>query len=516
MADETKACALNEEKSLFYRVVTIAVYALFGIILAFTIQQNISYIHENPLDTARNKAVPYITVGLLMLLFFAISKLKFNTKVLLGITLAISFALRLTYALSVQTEPTSDFGGMYRAAQSMLEGDYSWVTNKYFTAWAFQKPFASFQALALAVHNSINTLKILNVFFMMGINILIYLFAREFASERAAITVALLYAIYPAPIQFASVLTNQHSATFFLMLGAYLLFRLKRWWSMIIAAFFLCVGNLCRSEGPIVIIALLAILLLFLIEFAIKHKNSEAKKYLLYCRNAGVVVLSYLAFMAVATVAYEASPIGENGIGNNVPQWKIVVGLNPESAGTYNWTDSDIIKIKDNDERWAVTKERVAEKFEDIKISEFVDNKTKIMWAENEGFHWSMGHMDLQKNILGKPLEQWVRKLTAYDKGIYLTALIMAFLSAILAVIDVIKHRNISSVYLFSIVIFLGTYIAYLFIEIQTRYRYFTMPFLFIAAVMSIDRVQLWFSNFEFSNPKKKRNDDNEGEIDGI
>ena len=97
-----------------------------------------------------------------------------------------------------------------------------------------------------------------------------------------------------------------------------------------------------------------------------------------------------------------------------------------------------------------------------------------------------MSHMDREREVIAGLSVQWfVDKIIAVDKGIYLLIFILTFFSVLLA----IRKKERSRVFLLLSVLFIGNYLSYLLIEIQTRYRYSIMPFLFITAAYAVEAV---------------------------
>ena len=165
-------------------------------------------------------------------------------------------------------------------------------TNLYFTNWAYQIPFVTYEAIILKIFHTTFAIKLLNVLFMMGINVLIYLICREFVSTRAAMVPALMYAVYPAPIFLSSVLTNQHISAFFIFLGLYFQIRFQKMNWSIFAALCLCIGNLMRPEAPLILVSIALYLLLlaghFFFQrniFATVYKGNIIKNLIMDCQS---------------------------------------------------------------------------------------------------------------------------------------------------------------------------------------------------------------------------------------
>jgi len=120
--------------------------------------------------------------------------------------------------------------------------------------------------LRLACVVLLRALYAVNLLCSLGLNWFIYATDRRFASERAALTAALLYAVAPSSFLYAGLLTNQHSAAFFIYLGLYLLSEddpgPRR-----SAAAGLCLfaGNLLRPEAVLAVASVLVAGLILLL-----------------------------------------------------------------------------------------------------------------------------------------------------------------------------------------------------------------------------------------------------------
>ena len=147
-------------------------------------------------------------------------------------------------------------------------------------------------------------------------------------------TVSLLYALYPAPYFLAAVLTNQHIAAFFYYLGFWMLVRRDRLsplWA-VGAGLCLAVGNVMRPLGAVIVLALLCWTWCGCSAFG------------------GMGVLRLGAPFLAAGVAYfistelfdwlvRATGLNPEGLANNLPLWKFVLGFNLESGGAWNQAD---------------------------------------------------------------------------------------------------------------------------------------------------------------------------------
>lgn len=148
-----------------------------------------------------------------------IIRIKVRPFYILLAVLTLSLAVRLFYVTVISTEPISDFKTLYEAAQASSRGDFSWshvtISDGFFYWWSNQIPFVLYESIIFRLFHSIFALKLFNVFFMVGINYLLYRIGQFFLSEKTALCVAFIYAVFPGAVMYASVLTNQYISLFF-------------------------------------------------------------------------------------------------------------------------------------------------------------------------------------------------------------------------------------------------------------------------------------------------------------
>ena len=382
--------------------------------------------------------------------------------------LSLSFLLRFLFILFVKTPVSSDFAALYNAAQHVCKGDYSPLKSSYFQFWAYQTPFVLYEALILKSVNHLFVLKFLNVCYMVGINLLIYLISKQIVGNKVALVVSFLYAVYPASIFMSSVLTNQHIATFFFYLGIYFLMKTCNYKNCLLSGICVAVGNLMRPEGIIIILSFIIVWLLLLTNFSKAEKKNSAK-------NMAVIILSYFLVLASANWLIIATGVNTYGTSNQRPEWKFILGLDTKSNGVYSEEHSNILDLQDRNARQQETIKLIQSNFQTPKqIANFVYCKTQKMWASYEDGSWSFPNYKETRKT---------RAINMFDKSIYLYVNLLLTCYLIYEVRKIPdKTSTIRTIPFFLVTMILLNYGAYLFIEIQPRYRYFIMPAVFIAA----------------------------------
>lgn len=178
------------------------------------------------------------------------------------------------------------------------------------------------------------------------------------------------------------------------------------------------------------------------------------------------VFAAYFALNAAASAAVSASGIAPGGIGNSRPEWKFVIGLDTESGGTYSEANEYILDIADDAERREAAGEAIRASLEGC------DDLAGFFWGKVEGLWGSQE--DLSFVTGGLPMES---ALVIAERAAFLLAAALAALSCVAAL-----RRRAGAAELMGMCMVSAAFVCYLFIEIQPRYRYGTVPFIFILA----------------------------------
>lgn len=393
----------------------------------------------------------------------------------------VRFALAVFFILWLDSQPVQDFNTMYTAAGQLAQGDHSYLDNVYFFNWAYQSAFVAYEALIIRLFGSaLFPLQLLNAVYFAGTNVLVYLIARRFLPQKAAMTVGVLYAIYPAPLFLAGVLTNQHLSVFLFYLAVYVLLSGDEVSPLRFAAAgaIIALGNAIRPIGVILVLAAL-------IWSAVRAMHRKRPALLL---SALSVTVSYVLAGALLSGLIISSGINPEGLTNNQPMWKFVVGLNQDSSGCWNRSDYDtylsLPTQEANDAMTETVKDRLS--VGPAKLAGLAWRKSSVMWAANEDLFWGFGHKDPSAPALTFPINvSWNSLqllLGSLDKGVYL----LAFILALLGMIQRIRIKESCGKSLLLILLFCGYYAVHLIVEVQSRYRYFLMPCVFLLAGIAV------------------------------
>ncbi|MCQ6278666.1 glycosyltransferase family 39 protein [Bacillus sp. EB600] len=450
------------------------------VICGFVMFLSISFFSFRSLTPVFSSKIVMIAEVFFFLCFIAIISYLINrfltTRRYLILLIILGVGIRITWVLLIKTMPASDFSIMYESAKQAANGDYSFISNDYFSSWVYQLGFTYYEALVIKLFGDhIIVLKLLNVFFSMGTAIIIYQITKNVFNEFSARTAALLYTFYIPSIIYCSVLTNQHLSTFLFFLGMYFLvvkgLSARNNWILIGLAIGL--GNIMRPAGSFFLLAICMYTLFYQI-FPLRKKKSIN----FTTRLIGVLAVYFLVQQLVSTgLIY--SGLSDKPLSNQNPYWKFAVGLNYYSNGTWNLDDQNYVgKFKLGKERNEAELSLIKERLQDKKkISTLFVNKFIAFWSDPDAsISWALDKID-------KPdLKQFLFK---YERIIYISSCLFAIGS-----ITLIRKRNEFSPILY---ILLSGYVAvHLMVEIQTRYRFDILPVLIIFAGYGVDRFHLF------------------------
>lgn len=418
-----------------------------------------------------------LAAALAAAVLFGAARLPGSHRTLLAAAMALSLVLRLGYLLAVETPLNSDFELLHRAAVMLSQGDLTWTEYQYFRNWGYQIPFVAYQALVLRIFSSDWALKLINLAAMLGTNFLLYQLGRLFLSGKAAAAAALLYAVYPGAIHMAPVLTNQHLSLCFLLLGLWLLLSRRGWRWMLLAGACLAVGNLFRPEGVVTLAAVAAAGVVLLARWPDRRRAAGL------VLGLAVALAAYFGVQAGTGAALQAAGIAPHGIGNNVPEWKFVVGLDAANEyGDYTEAHADILDIQDGGARRAETWRIIRQSFrERDDILDFFLGKTQAMWAWDEPFSWSSGYLEQGVELLpGVTVGTALEWMGMAERGLAL--LVWGCLAGTAVLLFRYPERRERGAALVCLLAVCAFFCVYLLIEVQPRYRYSVMPYLFILA----------------------------------
>ncbi len=428
----------------------------------------------------------------IVFLLFLIAEKYIYTIIIFGIIVFISFRMNISkfplmlfilsmltkvIAILIITPPIeSDFLTMYQASNLLRVGDLSYTESSYFIKWGYQVGHVVYQAILLNICNSTFFLKIVNCLALSSTTVLIYLIVKDLLNEKVAKFTSLTYVFYLHPVLLTTVLTNQHVPTFLFFLALYLIiknniFKTKPVLKYLIVGTLIGIGNIMRPEGIVFVLTIIAYLL------CICYKSESFRSIAL---KVLVLILSYTFVTKGCSLAFQAFNISKNGLSNQDPLWKFVLGTNYEKQGRYN--EDDLIYSGNREKELEIIKSRTIEN--PIQFSKLLAIKAKAFWTGNN-LYWSNDYLNndditiFSKQTSGESVNKF---LNALNEQLYT----VIFILSLIGLFSLTKAKYDKRLDLF--VILLSAYfVIYLLIEVMNRYTYTPRVAVFILAGVGVN-----------------------------
>lgn len=459
------------------RVIEAAVYALLtafficvGFISAFGALDTI---------TATIKALGILL--LLLAVIYALCRLEPHSRELVAGILALAALLRIGYIFAVPTQPTSDFALLYNVACSTASGDVSWmnVAEGYFSWWQYQIPFVLYEAVIIKLTHSVVALKLMNVVWSVGIVYMVYCISGLNMPRRASLIAAALCAVYPGHILMSSVLTNQHISLFFILLGAYVCLKADSLLKYAASGLLLAVGDMMRPEAGIVVAAIICVCLLAII-------GRPAKKRILWVvLQLAVLIAAYLGAKKLAELVLHLVGLAPYGIGNSVPEWKLIVGLNMENNGALDDKYVYVLNVTDAARRTEEARRIIRAHLSQHGWGKFFYQKLKYFWTFSEDLSFTLAGVNEWDVAFGRVnITNAVYELAFIERIIRALCYLLAAIGCAGLARDAVTRQgnDRGTAPILTAAIMCGTIVAYLLVEIQPRYRFFAIPFMLMLA----------------------------------
>ncbi len=410
----------------------------------------------------------------------------------------LALVARLAIRPYVIYEPQSDMAGYYQMGITFYNGDYSLIAE---SAVNYQIPdFVGlgvlFGLIAKVVGPGVLGFQLAFCTVTALSAMMVYLVAQTVHRPAAPIA-GLLFAFYPANIIFSQVLTNQHLNVLFSLVSVFLLIYALRTKKIWLAA----------------LLALLSGLSLLVAQYAHPSTATTVVAFALYWLALLIGVLkrreAWLP-LATAALAFALGLCGGRGLANvyfyandlmnqeaQLPTCylsKVVVGLNHDTQGMYSHEDYAAVASRPYEEQNAYCLSLIRERTADIPaLLDLLDTKIRCLWMyKDTAFGWSI--FGLEDRILAEreegidsPVrEDFYTRRVFIQKAYNLLDFFYVAALYLFSFLGVLLTRGKKSAFLLLLLVPLGWMAIHLLSEVQTRYRYFAMPFFCMFAAMGI------------------------------
>lgn len=324
-------------------------------------------------------------------------------------------------------------------------------------------------------------MEIIHAAFSAGSVCLLYRLILPYVRFASAQVAALLLTAFPFVLTLPTVLTNQIPAAFFCVLGVWLLVcpdtDCLHFWRFLLAGLSLQIGNLLRPEGIIILVAVLTWTV-----FALLHRPKLWKQLVF---GVLALLMVYGAVGLGADRLTKATGLNPNGLQNCYPGWKFVCGLNLGSRGGYTQEAWDALSSTFDEnhmptsETERVQNELISQELQSIpSLFKLLYQKADLLWFDS-GLDWAFGHTRQAPSLLVRQAYQIIHD---FDRALFLLVLILAALG-------LFKKDGYDPEAYLCYFVFFAAFCAFIPIEVQPRYAYLPLLFLFAAAAFGVDRI---------------------------
>jgi hypothetical protein len=464
---------------------------------------------DNPILEKQELGIFILVILLLILLSIALYRLslklnKYSKKVVIPITLLVSFAIQLGIIFAFTVLPTADSQTVLSLASNMLYNkDYSsFQTGGYLYMFPFQYSIVLYLKALLALSpDSYLVIKIFNILFTLVTTSIIYLIYKEinYKSKDNDYGVLIFAATYIPSLFMSNYIYNDIIGTAFLTTAIYFAIRFVKEKSIkyiIVSSIFLSIGNYFRGIGAIILIAAVIYILLCIIKIGFK-------------KVAAALCIMALLFNVPGwtqnAVLQATNIVNESVTKNSAPiyMW-LHMGINKDRFGF--WDNSQSYNIYQRQARY--NKETSTELFKkaiENKLSSATFSGLTNMYYKKIVWTWTEGTYQIDRYGVGdggainqnqrasiKGGYSYTTFATNLFKGaspfrssllwiLYVTNFLM-YCFIFIRLISGIKAKRFDEVFLVLVILgFIGFYILW---EIKSRYIYPVYPLLIVLSYM--------------------------------
>jgi len=410
-----------------------------------------------------------------------------SIKTFFILLLLVSILPRLFWVLSVRTEPFSDFLHMHNYGVAVSQGDFKNYVN-FYACFPFKFGFGFLVGGLYALFGTGPlVMPLFNVVMSLAMVTLGYFIGREIFSETAARASAFFCALWPAQIMYSSVVAAENS---FIVpfLGAILVFmrfikklgaNQRSYGLLVLSGLLTAIAQAFRPMSMILLPVFGVYLLLF-----VSLEAKRQKSLLIKLLSIALVAVSY--FVALKLISLPIKQLSGIDITKTGSGYNLLVGTNYDGDGKFNQEDFALIAAYDYDfdrvheEAFKLAVERITK--DPMRFLDLVGTKIYYMWGtENYGYYWSI--TPASGGPLLKTIKTYPRSFYAGSDFFYLFMLLLAMAGCVLALIK--KNTKAAPLFL----LMGGLFVAYCFLEIQSRYHFPAVPVFILLAGFGVSQI---------------------------
>ena len=407
---------------------------------------------------------------------------QLSQKAFIILIIILTLAPRLFWILSVRTAPFSDFLHMQNYGAAVSRGEFTNYVDFYsLSPFKFGFGFVMGGIYWLFGPDPL-VAGIFNVFLSVFQVWLVYLITREIRPD-AARAAALFYALWPAQIMYCTLVAAENTFLVFFLAAIYVFIRYAKYHTgdkkgyalLVLTGGLMALAQAMRPTGMI-LIPVIAIFVLFYVSYH-KQRLRNLLKQVLCILIAAVSYYAVLKLISVPIKDLSGIDLTRSGSG-----YYLMVGTNYEANGMFNWKDFYFMRDHNFDfdvvhsEATRLAIQRIEE--DPVRFLKLVVKKINFQWGkENYGYYWSTISAD-SGNAVENTIKLHPRVFYAGSQLYYLIILLLGIIGCYWAY----KNKNYYPVILY--LILGGLFLAYFFLEVQSRYHITAVPLLIIPAAL--------------------------------
>lgn len=434
------------------------------------------------------------------------------------IIFAIAFFVRILLLPFSKYIPTNDFqkyllGACHFVTYGYEGGMYSGLLKHGIPSFAGQ---AIINGTLLKIFSpTLLGMQFLNCFYTAGICMMIFLIGKRI-DTKAAITGAILYTFYPMSILSTQITTNHHGAGFFMLLAIYLYFKAleKKGLKICIllgSAACLVISNYYHPSIVIVLCAFVVYAFVYCVEVAIDKIRNKKNSIIKCCEKRKSVIAKTLVIIVMYTIIWQGS-MGVITASGYIPEMetitslsKLAVGFNFDTRGTYS-EDYVYISSFPEEEQAKVAVDLAISRIKEHGAQETINlmlEKNQKAWfgADNYFNFYQFGIRDKLAEMIENTTDSVLK--TQYEEELQSTIYFMADVMitdnvfviliwglALIGIVRILFRFDAGNVIYLLMYIPLGWMAFIMITELQTRYRYLSMPILILLAGFGVEAMK--------------------------
>lgn len=493
----------KKPESLFW---TVWAGAIFLLLLRNTPAVLTCFLERNSL---RAIIFLYIFSALLIFRFLYVKYKDCKDVKFCAILFVSALSIRLGFLIIGQYVPTNDFANYYELGRRFYNFDFSWIKNMV-NGYQISKLAGLsifYGILSWIFSPTLLGTQIINCILTSGICVFVFLLGRTF-SRRAAFVAAFLYMVYPTNILASQVTTNHHAASFFLIIALYefylLITDVKSIARMLFISILLVVSDMMHPSVIIVVCVLIAYSSMRIFEklLTITNRDEKRKEALTVFLKTICTCVLYFVILNLTLFLMERAGLCDRTIDSTLLS-KVRVGMDIEHGG-YWWPGgyTEVAELPTIEEQRDFCLKEIKRNMKNpIESIRLFWRKTNIAWFSGDGyidFYLDGTNQKLaamhqkyeEQNEEDKLVEIEQMQLDVYNKTVLLQQFDSLFIYGIwiFAFIGLIFLIRTPYVIALDLIAWLPLgWMAFIcFSELQTRYRYQSMPSLILLAGFGI------------------------------